>query len=1622
MVLDAEPTGDVTVTPSSSDPGAATVSGAVTFTAANWDQPQRVTVTGVNDAIDNAGDARRATISHAVAGGGYDAVAVADVIATVTDDEDAGITVAPVAGLTTTEAGGRATFTVVLDSRPTGDVTLALSSSDLSEGRVAPQSLTFTAQNWGTARTVTVTGQDDAVADGDQAYEIVTAAAVSTDAAYSGRDAADIRVTNEDDDATGVTLSEGAIRVAETGGSATYTVVLDAEPTGDVTVTPTSSDPGAATVAPVLTFTAGNWDQPQTVTVTGVNDAIDNAGDARRATLSHAVAGGGYDAVAAADVAVTVVDDDSAGVTISVPGVDAMEVPAVRVTAAGDGNTATYTIVLDTEPTGDVTVTPSSSDTGAATVSGPLTFTARNWNVAQPVTVTGVNAAIGNPGETRSDTIHHKVVGARYDATNERRATISHAVAGGGYSAVAVADVAVTVTDDEDAGTGVDAIAPTVAITGAPEITTGDAFDVVVTFSEPVTGFAAGDVTVSHGAAGNLRGTGAVYRVEITPDGGGDVTLDVAADVARDAAGNGNRAAAQVIVPYDGTGITRPVKNVTDPVFTSDGAATARENGRASGYSATANVAEGVLTGYALTGGADAALFEIDPTGGLVRFKDAPDFEAPGDANGDNVYSFTVTATATARDGSQSADAKQNVSVTVENVDEPGTGNVAIANATTPGAAPVEGDELRAETGAITDPDGIGTFTYEWRRNGTAIDGAAGATYATGAEDPGTAITVAVTHIDAADHARQIFVSDPLRIGDDDDDAGTGVDAIAPTVAITGAPEITTGDAFDVVVTFSEPVTGFAAGDVTVSHGAAGNLRGTGAVYRVEITPDGGGDVTLDVAADVARDAAGNGNRAAAQVTVTWNAGEPPAPPPDPCVGSAPLSVAVTDRPGTLGSRAPFDVTVRFSDAVTGFELSDVSVENGAAGNLRGTGAVYRVAITPDGGGDVRLNIEAGAAFDGCNGNRAAPQVIVPYIVPPDVVRLAVSPERVSEGAGPTRVRVTATIEGEGRFGADTDFIVTVGGDDDTATAGTDYRDVAAVRLTIPARRAGATTSVLLEPLDDRLEELEKTISVTARRANAASEDQSAIRIIAARITLVDDDDPAAEVIGPALVRFGRTVGEQSVEAITNRIDADLAPGFTGQIAGHSIQPCTPASPTSGTDSSGAGSGRGDRHCGAGLARQAAEPLHALLNAGRGSANDPHLMTPAGTVSGIRAAPNVTTPEARQAIAGTAFTLTSDMDSGGRLGLWGGGVLSGFEGTAGDVRLTGEVVGLQLGADWRRDGHLFGLMLSRSQGDITYRYTTDPGAEGRIEAGLTALVPYASLEITERLEGWAALGYGWGRMTFMPQDGPERRTPIRWQMGAAGLKGMLIEPEGDSGFGLDVVADVLYTRTASRARAATSMLPALGSTSGTTQRLRFGLEGRWKTSLATGETVTPHFGVALRHDDGDAETGWGLEIGGGFGFADPDRGLELEIAGRTLALHEDGNFRNWGLSLSLAWDPAPETKRGWSARLRHELGDPTSGGRDALLSPTAFPSLTETEDGTARWSLETAYGFTLGQGLVGSPHGALSGAGGSVDRARLGYRIEADAPHARDLDLDLWAEPGFRDGDDRAGLSFRLRW
>ena len=134
-----------------------------------------------------------------------------------------GITVTPTSGLVTTEAGGTASFSVVLNSRPTADVTIALSSSDTTEGTVSVAMLTFSPANWNTPLIVTVSGVDDTIRDGDKAYTIVLGPADSSDSRYSGLDPSDVSVTNKDNEKgkiTGSALSPGTLTDAALAGLA----------------------------------------------------------------------------------------------------------------------------------------------------------------------------------------------------------------------------------------------------------------------------------------------------------------------------------------------------------------------------------------------------------------------------------------------------------------------------------------------------------------------------------------------------------------------------------------------------------------------------------------------------------------------------------------------------------------------------------------------------------------------------------------------------------------------------------------------------------------------------------------------------------------------------------------------------------------------------------------------------------------------------------------------------------------------------------------------------------------------------------------------------------------------------------------------------------------------------------------------------------------------------------------------------------------------------------------------------------------------------------------------------------------------------------------------------------
>ena len=121
------------------------------------------------------------------------------------ETETAGFTVSSISG-NTTEAGGTATFTVKLSSQPTANVTIGVSSSDTTEGTVSPSLLTFTSANWNANQTVTVTGVNDSLNDGNQSYTVVLASANSSDSGYSGLNPNDVSVTNTDMTLTAVTI------------------------------------------------------------------------------------------------------------------------------------------------------------------------------------------------------------------------------------------------------------------------------------------------------------------------------------------------------------------------------------------------------------------------------------------------------------------------------------------------------------------------------------------------------------------------------------------------------------------------------------------------------------------------------------------------------------------------------------------------------------------------------------------------------------------------------------------------------------------------------------------------------------------------------------------------------------------------------------------------------------------------------------------------------------------------------------------------------------------------------------------------------------------------------------------------------------------------------------------------------------------------------------------------------------------------------------------------------------------------------------------------------------------------------------------------------------------------
>lgn len=307
------------------------------------------------------------------------------------------INISPGTTITTDEYGLSTTISISLGSIPSDNVTIPISSLDTTEGTVDKTSLIFTKTDWSTPQTITVTGVNDTIADGDQNYYIQVGPAIAAPSSTYNSMVKFISAVNRDVVDGSFIISAISGSTSESGTSAQFTVRLGSAPIADVTIPVESSNTAEGTInKSSLLFTTADWDLDQTVIVTGVSDTAsgDQAYDIQLGPVSSTDPK--YNGLDPADVSVTNLNFKKGALIVS---------PSSSYTDES-GKTATFTVHLNIAPAASVTIPVNSSVTTEGTVSTvPLVFTSGNYSADQTVTVTGVDDNIADGNQSYSITL-----------------------------------------------------------------------------------------------------------------------------------------------------------------------------------------------------------------------------------------------------------------------------------------------------------------------------------------------------------------------------------------------------------------------------------------------------------------------------------------------------------------------------------------------------------------------------------------------------------------------------------------------------------------------------------------------------------------------------------------------------------------------------------------------------------------------------------------------------------------------------------------------------------------------------------------------------------------------------------------------------------------------------------------------------------------------------------------------------------------------------------------------------------------------------------------------------------------------------------------------------------------
>ena len=734
--------------------------------------------------------------------------------------------------------------------------------------------------------------------------------------------------------------------------------------------------------------------------------------------------------------------------------------------------------------------------------------------------------------------------------------------------------------------------------------------------------------------------------------------------------------------------------------------------------------------------------------------------------------------------------------------------------------------------------------------------------------------------------------------------------------------------------------------------------------WILRIEPDGNGDVTVTLPATTGGCSATNaictpgGAPLSAEATAMIEGpGATEAPEP------ATLTAAFENVPSSHDGSNGFTLELAFSAAVfDGTESFDknarvrsaVSIAGGTLTNFRRTNpAVYdrwTLRIRPSGHGDVTVSIPP--TNGGCSASGA--------ICTPGGTPLSGSTTATIQGPATLSV-ADATVE-EGPD-AELAFVITLSRavsqavtvdfatSDGSAEAGADYT---AKSETVTFAAGATSKTVNVAVIDDAVNEGNEAMTATL------SNPSGAVIADGTATGTIQNTDPMPQAW---LARFGREAAGHVADAIAGRLrgapgsrvvfgSQDLASGEGFLLRGKTLDAGSP----------------GDDFLPGGK-----DPDGGLLTA------TPHISLDERTGEELeRPWRELSMPEL---LLASSFHLASsqNMERDSRWALWGRATRSSFEGAENALTLSGEVTTATLGVDHERGRWLVGVALARSAGEGSFRAggTCEAGCAGEVESTLTGVYPYARYHVSERFSLWGAIGHGRGDLRLSPEGMASIETDVEMSMAAGGARGVVLPASVSGGFELALRADLLVTSTGSDAAA------GLDETEAETSRIRLLLEGSRSFKMGAEGDLTTSLELGLRNDGGDAETGSGVELGGGVRYA--SGGLSLEFRARGLLAHSESDYEEWGVSGSVLYTQDSDG-RGLSMRLGSAWGA-ESGGAERLWAQAQSGLSAGSFDPEARLDAELSYGFDAPRGLLTPYTGVALTGGGETWRAGARWKL-----------------------------------